>query len=162
MNHQNFTSAYRYLPANQNSNQDQINPNSNSNSQFNHHLSSHSLFQSSFTDHLDPPPPYSLISPTPPYSLYPDLIITEIFRSLFHFPDFHPLLINSFPLIPSQYPDSSLSHLIAFPPRYESRSQLVQSDTECSYISIIICIRERHTSERIHRLRSRRFSQYTT
>lgn len=99
--------AYRNLPVNQNSNSNSPNLNSNNpdhrrliGSPNYHRNSIGSLtslaphYNPNNTDYTDSPPPYSQISKPLPYSLYPDLILTEIFEALFHFPDSHPFLID--------------------------------------------------------------------
>lgn len=119
-------------------------------------------------DHLDhPPPPYTNIQQPPPYQLFEDLIIAEIFRALFHFPDSHPLLSFQSSSSFSQFPDFFLSHSIAFPPRYEST---VQSTTDISIADgdeygrneycTIIRPRYHDTPRRVHVPRQGRSCEY--
>lgn len=155
-NHIDLTSAYRHLPINPINDLNSIihiTPIINSNP--NRHLIGTILTLSQHythtnSDHLDPPPPYSLISPPPVYSFLPDLILTEIFRFLFHFPDFHPFLYNPSPISPPQFPDSAFSHFITFPPRYESRYEYFQSDSEIYDFSIVISVRQRYSTQGVY------------
>lgn len=154
-----LSSAYRFLTINHNSNSNSLTQNSFNNhhrsleGSRNYHrhpigsltsLANH--YTSPNTVYPDSPPPYSLISPPPPYSLHSDLLFTELFRALFHFPDSHPFLFDYFNFISPQFPDSALSHLIAFPPQYEPGTQSIFTSSEGQYTTIFISVRERKSS----------------
>lgn len=146
-----LSAAYRSLPVNSIS-QDNTNSNFHQNthrSNFRTHNSYH-LFN---TDHIDPPPPYSLISSPPIYSFYPNLIDTEIFRALLHFPDSHPLLSDISPTFPPRFPDSALSHIIALLPQYESRTSTTQqfhARPDATDVGFILCVRQRNPFRRVY------------
>lgn len=148
MNHINISSAFYSIPS----------PNFNSS-----HQSSQSdliLFPNLHIiniDHLDPPPPYSAIQEPPPYQIFEDLVLAEIFRALFHYPDFHPLLSPFYSSTSSQFPDSYFSHLFSFPPQYDSSSAIANRNEHGWHeYSTIIRIRDRQSTQRVSFVRPRR------
>lgn len=172
MHHQNFESTDNYIPTNSNSNS---NPNHRrllgSLNYFCQPIGSFVCLSSQFSipnlHCSDPPPPYYEISSPPSYSFLSELILEEVFRSLFHFPDFHTFLLNSSPNIPSQFPDSYLSHSIAFPPEYElsfqstTPSAITNGHEYNRYeYGTIIRLRECHSTRQIHVIRQRRSSRH--
>lgn len=122
MNHLDFSSAYNLIPVTPII---QIPSTLSNPSQSILTSSDSSDFDFPNLDHLDrpPPPPYTLIHNPPPYNLLEDLILAEVFRALFHFPDPHPFLSFSNASSFSSFPDSFFSHAIAFPPQYEPTRQ---------------------------------------